>query len=514
MNSLSKLHLAVSKNIILLGLLFPVFFVLLPVSPINMPYTGRDSGVFLFIASRILKGEIPYLDVWDHKPPIIYYIDALGLGIANGSRWGVWLIEVLLLFLAFLFCYNTINGVFGKLPAFAGISLITLEIVHLINGGNLPTEFALPIQFFCFYLIFISQEKNKSNYIFLIIGILTAVLFFLKQNTIGIGLAIVLYLILQAIITKAYRKVIVTLIYFGIGSFSITLIVIGYFYIENGLASLWDATFLFNFAYSSASGRLSHLTAIIDGLDNLTKTGMAQLGILGWCTYLVILMNSKIKIERRIQPILLVGFLNFPLELLLTGVSGQTYSNYYLTLLPVFTVFSSFTIYLIIIGISKYLVSETKKPYSIGMILVLFIFFAQIPTYYQYWKKIIYYQSKNNGNVVDYVITHSEPNDCILVWGAETFVNYFSDRCAPTKFVYQTPLFMANYVSIGMIEEFLDDIVNNQPELIIDSTGSGIYSNNFGFTSNKIETSFAYIKQNYSLIDTIDNWEIYKFVKK
>jgi len=29
-------------------------------------------------------------DVWDHKPPLIYFVDALGLSLTPNSLWGVW----------------------------------------------------------------------------------------------------------------------------------------------------------------------------------------------------------------------------------------------------------------------------------------------------------------------------------------------------------------------------------------------------------------------------------------
>ncbi len=57
----------------------------------------------------MLNGEIPYLDVWDHKPPVILLINALGLPIGGGSRWGVWLVELGLLFLAALLGFKLIK---------------------------------------------------------------------------------------------------------------------------------------------------------------------------------------------------------------------------------------------------------------------------------------------------------------------------------------------------------------------------------------------------------------------
>ncbi|MCX6069001.1 MAG: hypothetical protein NT121_25185 [Chloroflexi bacterium] len=75
----------------LLLLLAIVFAVLLPFSPVNsQSVPSRDSGVFLYTGWRVLHGEIPYLQLWDHKPPVIYYLDALGLLLTPESIWGIW----------------------------------------------------------------------------------------------------------------------------------------------------------------------------------------------------------------------------------------------------------------------------------------------------------------------------------------------------------------------------------------------------------------------------------------
>src|SRR5258706_3992581 len=58
-------------------------------------YPGRDGGIFLYIGSLILKGKLPYLDVWGNKGPLVFYINDLWLFLANGSRWGVWLLYIL-----------------------------------------------------------------------------------------------------------------------------------------------------------------------------------------------------------------------------------------------------------------------------------------------------------------------------------------------------------------------------------------------------------------------------------
>ena len=42
---------------------------------------SRDAGAYLTIASGILKGKLPYVDYFDHKPPGIYYCISFFLSI-------------------------------------------------------------------------------------------------------------------------------------------------------------------------------------------------------------------------------------------------------------------------------------------------------------------------------------------------------------------------------------------------------------------------------------------------
>jgi hypothetical protein len=87
------MHVVKKYFIPLLLLSIFIFAMLIPISPKYMLYTYRDSGVFLYAGWRITEGDIPYRDIWDHKPPVIFYINALGLSLTKGSRWGYGLLN-------------------------------------------------------------------------------------------------------------------------------------------------------------------------------------------------------------------------------------------------------------------------------------------------------------------------------------------------------------------------------------------------------------------------------------
>ncbi len=128
--------------------------------------------------------------------------------------------------------------------------------------------------------------------------------------------------------------------------------------------------------------------------------------------------------------------------------------------------------------------------------------------------------------VVDYIKNSSNPSDFVLMWGAESSYNFVSERRAPTRFVYQYPLYWHGYQNEKMIKEFLNDITMNKPMLIIDTSTTDIRippldikdrrnwtsgSNTFRIIP-QMNDIFQYIDANYYFAGFIGekNWRIYK----
>ncbi|MDO9299967.1 MAG: hypothetical protein Q7T89_01225, partial [Anaerolineales bacterium] len=89
---------------------------------------SRDGGFFLYAGSQILDGKIPYLDFWDNKGPAIFYINALGLWLGGGSRWGVWAVEFLCIFGTFLILYCALSKRWGGGAALFGVTMAGLGL--------------------------------------------------------------------------------------------------------------------------------------------------------------------------------------------------------------------------------------------------------------------------------------------------------------------------------------------------------------------------------------------------
>ncbi|MBI2332329.1 MAG: hypothetical protein HYU84_09270, partial [Chloroflexi bacterium] len=74
---------------------------------------ARDGGFFLYAGEQIVDGKLPYRDFWDSKGPGIFYINALGLLLGGGSRWGVWFVEFICIFGTLWLLYDTLSKRWG-----------------------------------------------------------------------------------------------------------------------------------------------------------------------------------------------------------------------------------------------------------------------------------------------------------------------------------------------------------------------------------------------------------------
>ena len=309
------------RRLLLYGFLI-IFFstiILIPVSPSIEVIPLRDSGVFLYSGSQILHGHIPYRDFWDHKPPVIYYLNTLGLLLGNGSRWGVWLLEVLSLSIAGAFCFSLLKKAFGTLPALLGLIALGSFLFSTISGGNLTEEFALPLQFAAIHLFIQAEEQKGHAWRGYVIGVLLGVTFLLKQNLIGIWLSLLIYLLITRVASRRWHVLIVELVTILLGSISVLLVFVIFFATQGALADFWDAAFKYNFAYVNGS-LLKRVKAILTGMRIVRS--IWGIFFLSLTAYAMGLLYATFENSHRILQLLQKRYLGLPVVVLGVGVAA------------------------------------------------------------------------------------------------------------------------------------------------------------------------------------------------
>jgi 4-amino-4-deoxy-L-arabinose transferase-like glycosyltransferase len=504
----SKSWISIAAEIVFILILSVI--ILLPVNPSNMEFASRDSGVFLYTGWRILNGEVPYRDIWDHKTPGIFYLDALGLAISGGSTWGVWFIELASLFAAAYVGYLLLKKLFGIYPAVISTFLWLYTFLIVLAGGNLTQEYTLPIQFAVLWLFSQWDETKPDITRAYLLGLAGGAAFVIRQNAIGGVLAIVAFLFVEGMISKRYKRFFVELLYIVLGGVTIPLIVAIYFASQGALADLWSAAFVFN-VYDSTHGNLvSRLLALKYIISLPVKGWLSYTAFAGWGVSAAWLAWNVHKPRSRLSKFMWMAALTFLVEVAFVGITGRPRIPYYMALLPIFAVFSGFLFWLVFGFIERRIVFRYTSLALTIAILAVYIG-GNIRNYFL----IMTPNEPPNTQVketVDYILANTSSEDYVAVWGAESYLNFHSQRRSPSRFVYQIPLYFVDYAGEKMLVEFLSAVVEKKPKLIIATIRDGKIVSGFGGNkSERAEEIGNLIHAMYTEAQRVDNWVIYRY---
>ncbi|HEY4365568.1 MAG TPA: glycosyltransferase family 39 protein [Bryobacteraceae bacterium] len=315
---------------VLVGILLALFFARW------LPHGSRavldnDSGIFLFIGQQIDNGLAPYAEVWDHKPPLVFWLNALALRITSGSPRGIVYLAGLFVFAAFLLLWFILRPRVGIYPSAIALLLALNLIPQLISTPNSTELFSLPLQALAFFLLARDVEGEHHAYTPVLQGLLAAALFQLRPNN---AAAILLYVAVLSYDCLRRRELPRLIGHLGIFSFAFVLgnVVLLWPVIHGGhLREYWEAAFQFNAQYSARRPALMHVYAIGVGLGYLSAFGGSLIAGASAATVLWA-RPSWTKMHDRFA--LLALFL-FVLEIAGSSVSGMAFEHYFiLWLLP------------------------------------------------------------------------------------------------------------------------------------------------------------------------------------
>ncbi len=241
--------------VVIVGSLFLcVLFLYAVHSFVNFPF--RDSGAFLYVAKGILDGEMPYIDRWDHKGPLIYIINVAGIVISD--VWGIWLVQFGFLAGICLSAAKLFRSSFGTMAMLFSLMVLLAYFDKFVRPGNFTEEYALLFQFLALCL-FVRVERRvryppcAGCLLPALLGALGAALLLLRPNLVGVCAAIGVYWLIYW--DDSARK----FIWAGVGGAVVLLVVAAWFAAAGGLSHLWDAVFVYNVAYSNFSlGKTYH----------------------------------------------------------------------------------------------------------------------------------------------------------------------------------------------------------------------------------------------------------------
>ncbi len=179
----------------------------------------------------------------------------------------------------------------------------------------------------------------------------------------------------------------------------------------------------------------------------------------------------------------LIGVVALPLELLMASLGGRNFGHYFTTMIPTIFLVLAYPLWKMV-NISKQELAVKWPAAHIGvytifvaLLLVWGIssFIPELPP------KIdtdnltgIFRGQYLKNDLVKYIIQTTQPNDEVLVWHIHLGINFVADRKAPSRFLFPLNLFIPPSNKNTRLKEYIDDLEENPPELIVVQNASSI----------------------------------------
>ncbi len=466
--------------------------------------------MFLYSGWRILNGALPYRDFWDHKPPLVYYVDAAGLALSNGTRWGVWVIEALLLLLTAWLGFKLLRARFGILCAALGSWIWLIALPPVLQAGNLTEEYALPFQFAALWLVGGIGEPRLAGRRGVILGILGALAFFLKQTTIGIWIAILLYQTVRQIGAGEVKEWLAGVVSVAAGA-GIVCILIGAFFAWQGtLGQFWDAAFVFNVIYSSGDiGPVARLWQGVQGFSAVGAGGLWQLALFGLILGLISALRRSHD-DRLGFAAFPIAMIDLPIELLLISLSGRANPHYYVSALPALSVLAAGALSAI-----SSLITAWHMPRLATVTAALAVCLLGWLSYVVFTSQLALARRipSEYPETARYIDLSTDASATVLVWGDEASVNYMARRASPTRFVYLFPLYEMGYGTKQLVADFLRSLVEDPPRLIVDTANPPTPFMDFRNLTSRSTGDMDWLHTHYVAAQSIGAWTIYQYAE-
>ncbi len=308
--------------LLLVGLTF-LISLQFTVTPWRVTEPLPDSSVFRYVALEMDRGGMPYLDTFDHKGPLIYFINWLGMRL---SFWqGLWFLEFASMLATVSIMYITARRFASRAWSLVCVVATATLLKPFLQGGNLVEEWALPFTAFAMWStcsVVLGDRPSKVRSV--ATGACFGAVLLMRPNMVAVWAAYVVAVVWQGVSQKDARLVAREAGLFICGALLTVLPVFIWLGARGAFGAFVDDYLVFNVTYSKGiKGTLAQMRDRVDVLTTFasmpTIAASIVLGVIGW---------------RQKKPCARICALALALSLLSASLSGYMFQHYGMMLLP------------------------------------------------------------------------------------------------------------------------------------------------------------------------------------
>ena len=216
-----------------------------------------DPNTMFTVGKGMLRGRIPYRDLYEQKGPLLMALHALGAWISFDSFLGIWLLEIGACFCYLFLQFKILAYRFGRRAAaiIPLLALITYVPPAFVQGDS-AEEFALPLLTYAIYLGVksIHADKLPDRKDQILLGITSGCILWIKFSMLGFYFGWFLFFVLWAFRRKNSAELIRIIPGIAAGVMIISVPVLLYFFLNHALDIFAECYFINNVRYYPAFG--------------------------------------------------------------------------------------------------------------------------------------------------------------------------------------------------------------------------------------------------------------------
>jgi hypothetical protein len=206
------------------------------------------------IGNAMLGGRELYVDIFDHKGPVLFFLHEAAALLSRNSFIGIYVVEVVACFFYLRYSLKTMR-LFSSSPLIMPLTLLLGVVTYssdFFSYGDSVEEFALPILAHCLYymLCFVKNRHVPNRWRAFVMGVGLALVFWMKFNLLFFYAGGILVLTFIAWKHEQLRDLRLVVRWVLVGVATVTAPVLGYFAVHGTLPALWESYFMINiFSY-------------------------------------------------------------------------------------------------------------------------------------------------------------------------------------------------------------------------------------------------------------------------
>lgn len=528
-NSRNKFIFSQLISLFLLLLLTYIVSLTLYSNPLSQFLPGHDSSMFQYFGYAMDNGRTMYTEIFDHKGPMIFVINYVGVLLSTQNIHGIYFLEFLSLFVYFLFSYKTIHLWLNKTLSFILTIPQGIILMYYLESGNLTEEYALPfiaISLYIFAKYFIDSERvGWFEIVFL--GFASAVTFSLRANMVVVWLAFCLVIFLKTMIEKDYKTLLNYAILFSAGLLLFFIPMGAYLYSKGALGEAIFQSLTFNFMYLDTAGDSS------EAIMRLSIMLIIHFIPFVFAAFLIYVASKWKTADKNTRYLYLSVVLFSVGSYLASTLSGRAYAHYLMAMVPIVTIPSALLV-------KEYAEGKSKSLMAMGTLIAIgIIYYPHIDKQYEKIyvintpvenvdlaemeqseeeieeKRIIEmnhrvldndYRKQRKLEVSEVIIENTVASDTIYAHRLAGNPYLLSDRLSSVKYFNLPAVDINENQLIG--EDFLSEFTQSDTALVIVSDYF------YNSTKTGIEAAFFdYLEENYELIYDQNLHYIFKLKK-